>query len=190
MTNRPFQYRCSAFMMLCVERWRPYSAVDKCLLLATGILLLHVPTQEGISTTRMAFCVLRAAVSARSPHFFTPPLRTLRRFGPYFVMPVIAGLEDDGSVYLSGMDSLGAIETAKDFIVAGSAPDSLSGMCESMFRPDMVRVLDPSPHTTQYLLSTVATSCGRRLLSYHILRASAVAGLVAVSLLSSCGLHP
>ncbi len=61
------------------------------------------------------------------------------RFGPYFVMPVIAGLEDDGSVYLSGMDSLGAIETAKDFIVAGSAPDSLSGMCESMFRPDMVR---------------------------------------------------
>jgi len=55
------------------------------------------------------------------------------------VMPVIAGLEDDGSVYLSGMDSLGAIETAKDFIVAGSAPDSLTGMCESMFRPDMVR---------------------------------------------------
>ena len=54
-------------------------------------------------------------------------------------MPVIAGLEDDGGVYLSGMDSLGAIETAKDFIVAGSAPDSLSGMCESMFRPDMVR---------------------------------------------------
>ena len=54
-------------------------------------------------------------------------------------MPVIAGLEDDGSVYLSGMDSLGAIETAKDFIVAGSAPDSLTGMCESMFRPDMVR---------------------------------------------------
>ena len=63
----------------------------------------------------------------------------MRRFGPYFVMPVIAGLEDDGSVYLSGMDSLGAIETAKDFIVAGSAPDSLTGMCESMFRPDMVR---------------------------------------------------
>ncbi len=67
------------------------------------------------------------------------PDLTLRRFGPYFVMPVIAGLEDDGGVYLSGMDSLGAIETAKDFIVAGSAPDSLTGMCESMFRPDMVR---------------------------------------------------
>ena len=70
----------------------------------------------------------------------------VRRFGPYFVMPVIAGLEDDGSVYLSGMDSLGAIETAKDFIVAGSAPDSLSGMCESMFRPDMVRTLVYEAH--------------------------------------------
>ena len=68
-------------------------------------------------------------------------------------MPVIAGLEDDGSVYLSGMDSLGAIETAKDFIVAGSAPDSLTGMCESMFRPDMVRTL----HYTRYTLYCTLT---------------------------------
>jgi len=60
-----------------------------------------------------------------------------KRFGPYFVSPVIAGLEPDGSVYIAGMDSIGAIETAKDFMVAGSAPDSLSGMCESMYRPDM-----------------------------------------------------
>lgn len=60
-----------------------------------------------------------------------------KRFGPYFVSPVIAGLEADGSVYIAGMDSIGAVETAKDFMVAGTAPDSLSGMCESMYRPDM-----------------------------------------------------
>lgn len=65
-----------------------------------------------------------------------------KRFGPYFVSPVIAGLdtaEGDGTPYLCGMDSIGAIETAHDFMVAGTAPDSLYGMCESMWRPDMVR---------------------------------------------------
>ena len=76
-------------------------------------------------------------------------------------MPVIAGLEEDGSVYLSGMDSLGAIETAKDFIVAGSAPDSLSGMCESMFRPDMVRLDEkPDPNLTLTLSLTTRVGCG------------------------------
>ena len=30
-------------------------------------------------------------------------------------------------------------ELAKDFVVAGSASESLYGACESMFKPDMVR---------------------------------------------------
>ena len=51
---------------------------------------------------------------------------------------MIAGLEQDGTAYLCGMDSIGAIETAHDFMVAGTAPDSLYGMCESMWRPDLV----------------------------------------------------
>jgi 20S proteasome alpha/beta subunit len=61
------------------------------------------------------------------------------RFGPYFVSPVIAGLELDGSVYLAGTDSIGAIETAKDFMVSGTAPESLMGVCEAMWRPGLVR---------------------------------------------------
>lgn len=60
-----------------------------------------------------------------------------RRFGPYFAGPVIAGLEDDGTPYLCGMDSIGAMETSKDFMVQGTAPESLYGMCESMWREDM-----------------------------------------------------
>lgn len=60
-----------------------------------------------------------------------------RRFGPYFAGPIIAGLEEDGTPYLCGMDSIGAMETAKDFMVQGTAPESLYGMCESMWRPDM-----------------------------------------------------
>lgn len=60
-----------------------------------------------------------------------------RRFGPYFCGPVIAGLEEDGTPYLCGMDSIGAMETAKDFMVNGTSQDSLYGMAESMWRPDM-----------------------------------------------------
>lgn len=55
------------------------------------------------------------------------------------MQPVIAGLEADGSVYLAGTDSIGAIETAKDFMVAGTAPESLMGVCEAMWRPGLVR---------------------------------------------------
>lgn len=60
-----------------------------------------------------------------------------RRFGPYFCQPVIAGLDNDNKAYLCGMDSIGAIETAKDFMVAGTGNDSLLGICESLWRPDM-----------------------------------------------------
>lgn len=60
-----------------------------------------------------------------------------KRFGSYFAAPVIAGLNEDGSTYLCGMDSIGAMETAHDFMLSGTAPESLYGMCESMWRPDM-----------------------------------------------------
>ena len=45
------------------------------------------------------------------------------RFGPYFVSPVIAGLDEKtNEPFICGMDTIGAIETAKDFMVAGTAP--------------------------------------------------------------------
>lgn len=71
---------------------------------------------------------------------FLRGVASLCRFGPYFVSPVIAGLDDKtNEPFICGMDTIGAIETAKDFMVAGTAPDSLYGMCESMWQPDMVR---------------------------------------------------
>ena len=36
------------------------------------------------------------------------------------------------------MDLLGAPVFTKDFVVAGTCSPNLHGMCESMFRPDMV----------------------------------------------------
>jgi 20S proteasome subunit beta 3 len=62
------------------------------------------------------------------------------RFGSYFCQPVIVGLSKEGKPYLCGMDSIGARETAKDFMVGGTAPEGLMGVCESFWREGMVCV--------------------------------------------------
>mmetsp|Transcript_6956 Transcript_6956/g.29017 ORF Transcript_6956/g.29017 Transcript_6956/m.29017 type:complete len:204 (-) Transcript_6956:752-1363(-) len=59
-----------------------------------------------------------------------------KRFGPYFVEPIVAGLKPDGP-FLCGMDLLGAPVFTEDFVVAGTCTENLHGMAESMWRPDM-----------------------------------------------------
>eukprot|EP00162_Nutomonas_longa_P000138 comp10169_c0_seq1/m.12130 comp10169_c0_seq1/g.12130 ORF comp10169_c0_seq1/g.12130 comp10169_c0_seq1/m.12130 type:complete len:205 (+) comp10169_c0_seq1:50-664(+) len=60
-----------------------------------------------------------------------------RRFGPWFVEPVIAGLDKDDKPYLCAMDLLGAGATTEDFVVAGTSTEQLYGACEAFFKPDM-----------------------------------------------------
>ncbi|DAZ95762.1 TPA: hypothetical protein N0F65_010264 [Lagenidium giganteum] len=60
-----------------------------------------------------------------------------KRFGPWFVEPVIAGLTEDNKPFLSSMDCLGCEMMTKDFVVAGTMEEALYGMCESLYRPDM-----------------------------------------------------
>lgn len=81
-----------------------------------------------------------------------------KRFGPYFCQPVIAGLDPKGVPYLCGMDSIGAIETAKDFMVAGTGNDSLLGICESLWKPDM-EAEELFEVTSQALLSGQDRDC-------------------------------
>jgi len=61
------------------------------------------------------------------------------RFGPWFTEPVIAGLTEDNKPFLSGMDLIGAPVFTNDFVVAGTCTSNLHGMCEAMYRPNMVR---------------------------------------------------
>lgn len=57
-----------------------------------------------------------------------------RRFGPYFVSPVIAGINQrTGDPFICGFDSIGCIDFAKDFIVSGTASDQLFGTCEALW---------------------------------------------------------
>jgi 20S proteasome subunit beta 3 len=60
-----------------------------------------------------------------------------RRFGPYFVEPVVAGLDENNQPYITAMDLLGCPVDTKDFVVAGTCSENLYGMCESLYRPDM-----------------------------------------------------
>eukprot|EP00635_Sarcinochrysidales_sp_CCMP3193_P010189 CAMPEP_0118896958 /NCGR_PEP_ID=MMETSP1166-20130328/4569_1 /TAXON_ID=1104430 /ORGANISM="Chrysoreinhardia sp, Strain CCMP3193" /LENGTH=201 /DNA_ID=CAMNT_0006836019 /DNA_START=91 /DNA_END=696 /DNA_ORIENTATION=+ len=60
-----------------------------------------------------------------------------KRFGPYFVEPIVAGLDDDGKPFLCGMDLIGAPVFCGDYVVSGTCTPNLNGMCEALWRPDM-----------------------------------------------------
>eukprot|EP00567_Pseudictyota_dubia_P006818 CAMPEP_0197449880 /NCGR_PEP_ID=MMETSP1175-20131217/23254_1 /TAXON_ID=1003142 /ORGANISM="Triceratium dubium, Strain CCMP147" /LENGTH=204 /DNA_ID=CAMNT_0042982145 /DNA_START=137 /DNA_END=751 /DNA_ORIENTATION=+ len=60
-----------------------------------------------------------------------------KRFGPYFIEPVVAGLDENGKPFLSGMDLIGAPVYTDDFVVSGTATGNLYGMCETLYKPDM-----------------------------------------------------
>lgn len=61
------------------------------------------------------------------------------RFGPYFVEPVIVGLhEKTNKPYITSMDLIGCPMFSEDFVVGGTCSEQLYGMCESLYRPDMV----------------------------------------------------
>ncbi|EEH19146.2 proteasome component PUP3 [Paracoccidioides brasiliensis Pb03] len=61
-----------------------------------------------------------------------------KRFGPYFVSPVLAGINNTtGEPFICGFDSIGCIDFAKDFIVSGTASEQLFGTCEGLWEPDL-----------------------------------------------------
>ncbi|ODQ67021.1 N-terminal nucleophile aminohydrolase [Nadsonia fulvescens var. elongata DSM 6958] len=61
-----------------------------------------------------------------------------KRFGPYFVGPIVAGINSvDNKPFICGFDLIGCIDFAKDFIVSGTASDQLYGMCESLWEPGL-----------------------------------------------------
>ena len=76
-----------------------------------------------------------------------------KRFGPYFVSPVIAGINHTtGKPFICGFDSIGCIDFAKDFIVSGTASDQLFGTCEGLWEPDLVRTLQYHPYSSLLIL--------------------------------------
>eukprot|EP01126_Amoeba_proteus_P045501 TRINITY_DN5099_c0_g1_i4.p1 TRINITY_DN5099_c0_g1~~TRINITY_DN5099_c0_g1_i4.p1 ORF type:complete len:133 (+),score=25.85 TRINITY_DN5099_c0_g1_i4:358-756(+) len=83
-----------------------------------------------------------------------------RRFGPYFVEPIIAGLDEKDEPYIGGMDLIGALSTAQDFTMAGTAAETMVGMAETLWRPDL------TPEDLFEVISqTLMSSCDRDAIS-------------------------
>ncbi|XP_044741254.1 proteasome subunit beta type-3 [Chrysoperla carnea] len=61
-----------------------------------------------------------------------------KRFGPYFVEPIIAGLMPRTfEPYVCNMDLIGCRNEPEDFVVGGTCSAQLYGMCESVWEPDL-----------------------------------------------------
>ncbi|KAI9501233.1 proteasome core particle subunit beta 3 [Coemansia spiralis] len=60
-----------------------------------------------------------------------------RRFGSYFISPVVAGLDKNNRPYICALDTIGCIDSSSDFVVCGTAATNLYGACESLWEPDL-----------------------------------------------------
>ncbi|MCH0628506.1 hypothetical protein JNB11_00750 [Kocuria palustris] len=112
---------------------------DKCYMALTG-LATDVLTLKDTFTLKTNLYKLREERNIEPKTLANLVSSTLyeRRFGPYFVGPIVAGLDSKtNKPFICGFDSIGCIDFAKDFIVSGTASDQLYGMCESLYQPDL-----------------------------------------------------
>ncbi|KAJ5080319.1 proteasome subunit beta type-3 [Anaeramoeba ignava] len=80
------------------------------------------------------------------------------RFGPYFVSPIVCGLDDDNVPFLCGTDEIGAQEITHDFIATGTAVESLMGVCETFYKENL-EPEDLFETISQCLLAGVDRDC-------------------------------
>ncbi|EGD72023.1 proteasome subunit beta type-3 [Salpingoeca rosetta] len=81
-----------------------------------------------------------------------------RRFGPYFVEPVVAGLDSKNQPYVASTDLIGCPMETSDFVVGGTSSEQLYGMCESLYKPDMAPD-DLFETISQALMNAVDRDC-------------------------------
>merc|ERR1719373_272252 len=55
-----------------------------------------------------------------------------KRFGPFFLDPLVAGIDRDGNTFVSGMDLIGATETPNVFVCGGTSADMITGITETV----------------------------------------------------------
>lgn len=61
-----------------------------------------------------------------------------KRFAPYFVEPIVAGLNTKLEPVIYSTDLIGCINSAEDFVVTGTASNGLYGVCEAFYENNMV----------------------------------------------------
>lgn len=142
---------------------RIYKMHDKCFVGMAG-LITDVQTLINKFKFRLKMYELREERQIK-PSVFGNLVSSMlyeRRFGPWFVEPVVAGLEDrDGKKnvpFISAYDLIGAGVFTDDFLVSGTSSEELYGVCEAMYRPDM-EPEDLFETISQCLLAAVDRDC-------------------------------
>eukprot|EP01083_Nonionella_stella_P068701 182608_1 len=109
------------------------------LYIGLGGLLTDVQTVAQILRFRHNLYRLREKRNM-SPAAFTKVVSNLlysKRFGPYFVDPIIVGIDEENKPFVSSMDLIGATEIADNFACVGTTEDELYGICENLWNEDM-----------------------------------------------------
>lgn len=115
---------------------------DKCYLGMAG-LISDMQTLEQKFNFRLKMYELREERKIKPSVFANLVSSVLyaQRFGPWFIEPLVAGLEDKGEEkdvpYICAMDLIGAPVITEDFLVGGTCTEQLYGTCEAMYRADM-----------------------------------------------------
>jgi 20S proteasome subunit beta 3 len=117
---------------------RVYKMTDKCL---TGFIGLagDIQTFSSYLKSRLNLYQLkegRPMGSKTVAHLVTNTLYS-KRFGPYFIEPIIAGLDENNEAYLATSDLIGCLTDSDNFFCVGPATELLLGVCESYYRPDL-----------------------------------------------------
>jgi len=102
-------------------------------------LVTDMQTMENTLKFRKSLYELREE-RPLTPGVFSNLLSNLlyqKRFGPYFIEPVVAGLDEANKPFLSAMDLFGSDCRPDDFVVGGTCTENMYGMCESLFKKDM-----------------------------------------------------
>ena len=61
-----------------------------------------------------------------------------KRFGTYFVEPIVAGIDPmTNETFIGGMDLIGCQMESNDFLVSGTCTNQMFGMCESIWEENM-----------------------------------------------------
>mmetsp|Transcript_19248 Transcript_19248/g.30507 ORF Transcript_19248/g.30507 Transcript_19248/m.30507 type:complete len:205 (-) Transcript_19248:677-1291(-) len=109
------------------------------LYIGLGGLMTDVQTVSQILMFRHNLYRLREKRNM-SPAAFTKVVSNLlysKRFGPYFVDPIIVGIDEDDKPFVSSMDLIGATEISDEFACVGTTEDELYGICENLWNEDM-----------------------------------------------------
>jgi len=116
-----------------------YKVTDKCFIGLTGLLSdCQTLAQKIKFRTNLYKLREERDIKASTLNHLVSQLLYEKRFGPYFVEPLVIGLEGpNNKPFLASQDLIGAIQFSRDFAIIGpSATEAMYGMCESLYKPD------------------------------------------------------